>query len=203
MRYVLAVLAATMLMAACASFERNTPEPRVYRLPAVVVPAGPPVDADLMVLEPTVAPGLDTERIASLWPGGRVDYYAGVRWTGALGSTVQVSLVQGARASGRLRTVEGDPGRFRASHVLGVEIERFEADYVQGEPPRARVSMTATLARYADRRALGTWTQSAEIAASANTLSAVTAALGQAYAQAGSELLARALDALAADREST
>ncbi len=203
MRNALAVLAAVVLMAACASFERNVPEPKVYRLPAAVAPAGPAVEADLLVLEPTVAPGLDTERIASLWPGDRIDYYAGVRWTGALGSTVQVSLVQGARASGRLRTVEGDPGRFRASHVLGIEIERFEADYAQGEPPRACVSMTVTLARHADRRALGTWTKSAEVAASANTLSAVTAALGQAYAQAGSELLARALDALAADREST
>jgi hypothetical protein len=63
--------------------------------------------------------------------------------------------------------------------------------------------MTATLARSGDRRALGTWSASADATASANTLSAVTAALGQAYGEAGAELLARALDALAADSEST
>jgi ABC-type uncharacterized transport system auxiliary subunit len=169
----------------------------------VSAPAGRPADADLLVLEPAVAPGLDTARIASLWPGNRIDYYAGARWSGPLGSMVQGSLVQAIRGSGRLRTVEGDPGRFRTSHVLGVEIERFEADYGSGEPPVARVSMTATLARSGDRRALGTWSASADATASANTLSAVTAALGQAYGEAGAELLARALDALAADSEST
>ncbi len=203
MRTALPVMAASLLLAACASFERNAPEPRVYRLPAVSAPAGRPADADLLVLEPAVAPGLDTARIASLWPGNRIDYYAGARWSGPLGSMVQGSLVQGIRGSGRLRTVEGDPGRFRTSHVLGVEIERFEADYGSGEPPVARVSMTATLARSGDRRALGTWSASADATASADTLSAVTAALGQAYGEAGAELLARALDALAADSEST
>jgi len=203
MRNALAVTAAGLLLAACASFERNAPEPRVYRLPAVSAPAGTPADADLLVLEPKVVPGLDTQRIASLWPGNRIDYYAGARWSAALGRVVQGSLVQGIRGSGRVRTVEADPGRFRASHVLGLEIERFEADYGSGEPPVARVSMTATLARSGDRRALGTWSASAELAASANTLSAVTAALGQAYDEAATEILARALDVLAADREST
>lgn len=195
----LLLLAACTCLAACATFERNVPEPRVYRLSPPPAPAGTVLDVNLLVLKPVVPPGLRSERIASVWPGNRVDYYAGARWSGELGGVVQGSLVQGIRGSGRVATVEADPGRFRSSHVLGIEIENFEADYGAGTPPVARVVMTATLARYGDRRALASWAASGEVAATENTLTAVSAALDAAYGRAAGELVARALDAMAAD----
>ena len=137
------------LLAACAGgFERNVPEPRVYRLSAPALEAGELLPAELLVLRPMVAAGLHTERIISAWPGNRLNYFAGARWSGELGNVIQGSLMDALRASGRLRTVEGDPARFRASHVLGLEVRRFEADYADapGPAPVARVSMTATIA---------------------------------------------------------
>jgi ABC-type uncharacterized transport system auxiliary subunit len=95
--------------------------------------------------------------------------------------------------------VQGDPGHFRATHVLGVEIVRLEADYSAGGTPVARVTIAATVARYGDRRALMAMTASAETAAPANTLTAVVAALDEAFGKAAAEVVTRTGDALAAD----
>lgn len=198
----LTVTAAGLLLTACAGgFERNVPEPRIYRLSAPAVEAGEPLPADLLVLRPVVAPGLRTERIISTWPGNRLDYFAGARWSGELGTVVQGSLMEALRASGRLRTVEGDPAQFRASHVLGLEVRRFEADYAAAAaaPPVARVTVTATVGRYGDRRALQSWTVATETPAAANTLGAVTAALDSAFGKAVTDVIARTAAAVAAD----
>lgn len=199
MRHVLLAAACLLLVACMGSFERNAPEPRIYRLSAPALVAGTAAEANLVVLMPAVAPGIDSERIASLWPGNRLDYYAGARWSGGLARVTQGALVEAIGVSGRVTTVEADPGRFRATHVLGLEVLRFEADYTGGDVPVARVVMNATLARYGDRRALASWSAAGEVPASANTLAAVTTALDAAFGRAAAELVGPALDALARD----
>jgi ABC-type uncharacterized transport system auxiliary subunit len=196
------VAATGLLFSACAgNFERNAPEPAVYLLTAPVSgdAAVTSMAADLLVLRPVVAAGLRTERIATRWPGNRLDYYAGARWSGELGSVVQGALVEAIRATGRMRTVEGDPNRFRSTHVLGIEITRLEADYSASELPVARVTLTATLARAADRRALAAWTVSTETAAGANRLATVTAALDDAFGKAALEVVTRTAEAISTD----
>ncbi len=199
MRSLLAAVACLALTACAGSFERNVPEPSVYRLGTPVLPGGGRVEAGLLVLRPVVAPGLKSERIATLWPANRLDYYAGARWSGDLGAVVQGALVGALRDSGRLRTVEGDPPNFKSTHVLGVEVRRFEADYTQGPVPTAQVALAATVARRGDLTPLASWSQTAAVPAGANTLSAVTAALDAAFSEAASALLGRAADELAAD----
>jgi ABC-type uncharacterized transport system auxiliary subunit len=196
------IILATLAMALTACFgglERNTPQPVVYRLTAPETGGGSPIAADLLVLEPAVAPGLATNRIATVWPGNRLDYYAGALWGDDLGPLVQATLVEVIRSAGRVRVVEADPGHFRATHVLGIEISRLEADYSAGGLPVARVTMTATVARSGDRRPLATTTAAAETAARTNTLAGVVAALDDAFGKAASEIVTRADDALAAD----
>lgn len=201
MKWLTLIAAGASLAACVGGFERNVPEPRVYRLSAPAVEAGEMLPADLLVLRPVVAPGLRTERIISVWPGNRLDYYADARWSGELGAVIQGSLIEALRASGRLRTVEGDPAQFRASHVLGLEVRRFEAVYAGavGLAPQARVMLAVTVGRYGDRRALQSWTVSSETPAAANTLGAVTAALDDAFGKAVMEIMARGTQAIAAD----
>jgi cholesterol transport system auxiliary component len=194
------VLAPLLLLAGCApTLERNAPEPRIYRLAPPSLEAGAPLAADLLVLRPVVANGLRGERIASLWPGNRLDYFAGARWSGDLGDVVQTATVEALSAAGALRNVEAEPGRFGATHVLGLELRRFEADYVGGTPPLSRVTIVATVGRQDSRKALATWTASAEVPAAGNTITAVTAALDEAFGRVLAELLQHSQEALAAD----
>lgn len=200
MRPNLVMLAAAALLAGCGGgFQRNTPEPTIYLLTAPTAQAGPAGTADLLVLQPVVVPALATQRIATRWPDNHVDYYAGARWSGGLGGVVQAMLVESCRRSARFRTVQADPGSFQANYVLGVDVQRFEADYATAGAPVAHVTMTATIARTADRKALASWTVDAEQAASANTLTAVTAALDAAFGKAGADLVNHAADAIVAD----
>ena len=46
---------------------------------------------------------------------------------------------------GSLRSVQGEVGRFSATHTLAIEVRRFEADYTGGGPPVAQVELAATL----------------------------------------------------------
>lgn len=194
------ILAFLAPLSACVpSFERTVPAERIYRLSAPVLEAQTALPADLLVLRPSAAPGLKTERIATLWPGNRLDYLAGARWSGELGEAVQAAVVESLARAGALRRVEAEPGRFEATHMLALELRRFEADYTAGAPPVARVTLAATVGSPSSHRALGTWTASAEAAAAANTVSGVTAALDEAFGRALAELLQRAGGALAAD----
>jgi ABC-type uncharacterized transport system auxiliary subunit len=198
------ILAVALLVGCSGGLERDAPEPAVYVLGAAQAGAGTTVlmPVDLAVLQPVLAPALATERIATRWPGNRIDYYAGARWGGDAGQVVQSALVESLRGTGNYRTVEADPGRFRPTHVLGLEVSRLEADYTGGEVPTAKVAMTATLARHPDRRTLASWTVRAEQPAAANTLGAVTAALDEAFRRAALEVVTGTTGAVAADLRS-
>jgi len=195
------VLAVVLLLTGgcVGDLERNAPEPSVYVLTPPAAATGAALAADLLVLRPVAAPPLRTDRIATRLDANHMDYYAGARWGGELGTVVQSALVESLRAAGRFRTVEAEPGQFRATHVLGVEVSRLEADYSSGAVPVARVTLTATVARYRDRQALASWTATVEEAAAANTLTAVTAALDRAFGSAAAGLVARAADTVSGD----
>src|ERR1700730_1911264 len=60
-------------------------------------PAPPPLAADLAVLKPRVRAGLDTDRIAVLYPDRRLDYFADARWSGSLDDVMQDLTVQAFR----------------------------------------------------------------------------------------------------------
>lgn len=197
---VTALAIALLLTGGCVGdLERNAPEPSVYVLTPPVAATGPALAASLLVLRPSAAPALRTDRIATRLAENRMDYYAGARWGGELGSVVQSALAESIRATGRFRTVEAEPGQFRATHLLGVEVSHLEADYSRGATPTARVTLTATVARFADRRTLASWTETVEEAAAANTLTAVTGALDRAFGSAAASLVARAADTVSGD----
>jgi len=194
----LTTILAVALLGGCGGLQRDAPEPATY----VLTPPRPEVvttiflPADVAVLAPKAVPELATQRVATRWPGNRIDYYAGARWGGETAQVVQSALVEGLRGTGNLRSVEADPTRFRPTHVLSVELTRLEADYTAGGVPVARVEMTATVARHPERRALSSWTVRAEQPASADTLTAVMAALDEAFRRAGVEVVMGTIGAI-------
>jgi ABC-type uncharacterized transport system auxiliary subunit len=200
MRLLVVTLTAVAGLAGCAGFTREAPPPATYRLAAPELPGGDALGASLAVPRPVAAPGLDGERIAAAYPDRRLDYYAGARWGGELTAVVQASLVESLRGSGRLKAVQGDAAPFEVSHVLQVEIQRFEARYAGSGPPTVEVVLAATLGRRQGRVVLASFTARAAAPAAADRMGAIAAAFDAAYGQAATELAARTLAALEAER---
>lgn len=196
----IAALAACFCIAGCAGgLKSGEPAPLVYRVVAPELPGGDGLAADLLVTMPTAAPGLDNRQIATRWPGLRFDFYANARWAAPVPAMVQSAVIESLQGSRRLRSVQGDLGRFRATHVLTLEVGRFEADYTAGALPVARVVLAATLGRQSDRRVLASWSVATQEPASANRLTEVVAALDAAFGRAAAETAARGFDAIAED----
>jgi cholesterol transport system auxiliary component len=195
---ILAALAA--LAAGCfGGLKDEVPSPLIYRVNGPTLAAGAPIATDLLVVVETTAPGLDGTGIAGRWPGNRLDYLAGARWAEEVPALVQSALIEALQGTGRPRSVQGDLGRFRASHTLVVEVRRFEADYTGGGLPVAQVALSLTLGRASDRRVLAAFTVAASEAATENRQSTVVAALDAAFARAAADLAARSFEAIAAD----
>lgn len=188
-----------VLLAGCGGLTRQSSEPVVYRLSVPELAAGDALPADLLVALPTAAPGLEGERIAAAYPDRRLDYYAGARWGDELPIVVQSLLTGALRDSGRLHAVQGGASPFRVSHVLQVEIVRFEAAYAGEGPPTVHVTLAATLGRRQGAAAIGSWSASASAPAAADRMGAIAAAFDAAFASAATEISTRTLDAVAAD----
>ena len=196
----LIVAATAALAAGCfGGLKNEAVVPRIYRVDAPKVDAGSALPADVSVAVERTAPGLDGDGIAGRWPGNRLDYIAGARWAGDLAGVLQSALVQSFQDSGRLRSVQGDVGRFGVTHTLVIVVRRFEADYTAGGLPVAQVELSATLGRNADRRVLAAFTVSDSEPAAENRQTSIVAALNAAFARAAKELSARTFEALAAE----
>lgn len=193
--------AAAALAAGCFGGLRDEmPAPIIYRIDAPALAPGAPLAVDLLAVVSETAPGLDQARIAGRWPGRRLDYLAGARWAERLPLLLQSALIESLQDCGRLRSVQGDLGRFRATHTLVINVRRFEADYTAGAMPVAQVELAVTIGRSSDRRVLASFAVSAEQGASENRQSSVVAALDGAFARAAAELAARSFEALAAEK---
>ena len=195
----MAILAAVALAAGCfGGLKEPVPQPLAYRIDGPPLAPGTALAADLKVVVGSLAPGLDGPGIATRLPGQRLDYVSGARWSEELSVLVESALVESFQDSGRLRSVQGDLGRFRVTHTLVVEVRRFDADYTGSGLPVAKVELAATLGKI-DRRVIASFTTSASVGAAENRQKAVVAALNAAFAKASTEMAGRALDAIAAD----
>ncbi len=196
----LIVAATAALAAGCfGGLKNEAVAPRIYRVDAPKLDAGSALPADLSVAVERTAPGLDGDGLAGRWPGNRLDYIAGARWAGDLAGMLQSALVQSFQDSGRLRSVQGDVGRFGVTHTLVIEVRRFEADYTAGGLPVAQVELSVTLGRNSDRKVLAAFAAASSEAATENRQTSIVAALNVAFARAAQELSGRTLEAIAAD----
>ena len=196
----LIIAAAAALAAGCfGGLKDEVPQPLIYRVDAPKLAPGDRLAADLLIVVPETAPGLDGVGIAGRWPGKRLDYIAGARWAEELPALVQSGLIEAFQDSGRLRSVQGDLGRFRATHTLVIEVRRFEADYTGSGLPVAQVALAATLGRASDRRVLAAFTVAAQEEASENRVSAVVTALDAAFSRAAVEVADKSLGAISQD----
>lgn len=199
MRTLILTALAALASGCFGGLKNEVPSPLIYRVNPPALAAGAQLPADLLVVVEGTAPGLDGNGIAGRWPGNRLDYLAGARWAEDVATLVQSALIESLQATGRARSVQGNLGRFRATHTLVVDVRRFDADYTGGGMPVAQVALSVTIGRASDRRVLASFTVSASETATENRQSTVVAALDAAFARAAGELSEKTFAAIAAD----
>lgn len=183
-----------LMLAACAGslFKNKTAPPTMYRLAATPrSPAPNPANAaavDLAVLKPRVRAGLDTDRIAALYPDRRMDYFADVRWTGPLDEVLQDLAVQEFHINPGLRNVSADSSVFASTYWLEIEVADFQAEYSSNAAaPTVHVHLQARVGSSGERRVLGRFEPDIHEAAADNRMSAIV----DAYNRAADEALAQ------------
>lgn len=188
------LLAATLAACAGALFKDKAAPPTMYMLSATVKSApadaaGGAVPADLAVLRPRVRAGLNTERIAALYPDRRLDYFADVRWSGPLDEVLQDLAVQEFHANPRLRNVSAESSVFTSAYWLEIEVVDFQAEYpASGGAPMVRVHLQARIGNSGDRRVLARFEPDVHEAAADNRMGAIVAAFSRAADRALGEI---------------
>ena len=194
------VLAAPIALCVCIGvagctgslFRSKVVPPAIYRLSANLGAnlgtAAAAVPADLAVLRPRIHTGLETDRIAVLYPDRHLDYLADARWSGPLDQVMHDLAVQAFDTGAHLRNVGADSSAFASGYWVEIDVADFQAEYsALGSPPTIHVHMSARLGRVADRRILERFDASARETASANRLAAIV----DAYERAADAALAQ------------
>ncbi len=139
----ISLIALAFSLAAC-SFSRDGGYSRQFTLESARISAGAyrKTSQTLKVELPTVAPELDTDRIALVQFDGRQDYIANAKWADFLPVIIQSSLVQSFAASGRYANVMADDTPAPARYELVTRVEQFEIRMTSGvAPAMARIKM--------------------------------------------------------------
>jgi cholesterol transport system auxiliary component len=188
-----------ILLTACAGslFKNNKAPPTMYLLSptpksSTADPAkAPPAPIDLAVLKLRVRAGLDTDRIAALYPDRRMDYFAGVRWSGPLDEVLQDLAVQQFHSNPGLRNVSAETSVFASAYWLEIEVVDFQAEYAaEASAPTVHVQLLARVGNSGDRHVLGRFEPDVHEAAADNRMTAIVDAYNRAADKALSEIAA-------------
>jgi cholesterol transport system auxiliary component len=187
---IAAPLGFAALLAACTGslFQSKTPSSSVYLLSARLdaVTAAPSaatsavLPADLAILRPRIRKGLESDRIAVLYPDRRLDYFADARWSGPLDEVLQDLTAQAFHSGAHLRAVSADASAFASGYWLEIEVVDFQAEYTPAAAaPTIHVHLLARIGGAEDRRLLGNFDAIARQPATDNRLTAIVAAYEQ------------------------
>jgi ABC-type uncharacterized transport system auxiliary subunit len=198
-------LAGLMLaLSGCGSlFHSNAPPVSTYQLSVKEGgPVGAAVPVDLAVLLPRVRNGLDTDHIAALYSDRRLDYFAGVRWSGPLDEMLQDLTLEAFHAYANLRNVRTDGSAFDSGYWLEIDVVDFQAEFTGTEskgdsaPPTIHVHLLGRLGSAGDRHVLGQFDADARQPAADNRLTAIVGAYNRAADTALAKIVADTVDTL-------
>ena len=165
--------------------------------PAPGTPAAP-MPFDVTVLKPKLRTGLETDRIAVLYPDRRLDYFADARWSGPLAEVLQDLVLQELHSRGNLRNVSSDASVFSSAYWLEIEVTDFQAEYTSAAAaPTVRVHFLARIGSSGERRILGQFEAGAAQPAADNRLTAIVEAYERAADTALAQIVAHVDETLA------
>jgi cholesterol transport system auxiliary component len=194
---LLAGVVCALLAAGCTGslFQSKAAPASVYLLSARIdAPAAAALlPADLVVLRPRIRKGLETDRIAVLYPDRRLDYFADALWSGPLEDVLQDLAVQAFHSGARLRNVSADASAFAGGNWLEIEVVDFQAEYASVSAtgvPTIHVHLLARLGSAGDRHIIATVDADALQPAADNRLTAIVDAYEKAVDTALAKIVA-------------
>jgi cholesterol transport system auxiliary component len=190
-----ALLAVALLtLSGCFSgLQSRTPPLQHYLLqlpPAASAPVALTPGVALQVQPPVAGPGLNTDAIAVLRAGDRLDYFRGVVWASTAPLMVQGMVIEALRRAGRFSAVEPEASSFSAPYFLSLELAHFEAQYDDAAVPSVHVALVCTLGRRGDGTVLASWRSEGRAMAAEDRMEAVIAAFQRATDEALTQLSA-------------
>ncbi len=151
----------------------------------------PVLPVDLAILKPRMRPGLESGRIAALYPDRRLEFYAGGTWSGSLDEVMQNLTVQMFQDRANLRSVSGESTRFVSNYWLELYVHDFEAEYAGSGPPTIKVRFAARLGSTVGHDSVGNYEAQASQVASEDRLGPIV----DAFERAANEALGKIVDA--------
>ena len=128
---------------------------------------------------------MNTDRIALLRPGNRLDYYAGSRWSAPLADLVSDLQLTVFRVDPAWRAVADDRSTFNADYLLQTSIDRFTAEYAsEAAPPMIHVELHGLLIRRSDGNLIGSFAVDEQGLAKENRMASVIATFSAVADQA-------------------
>jgi cholesterol transport system auxiliary component len=185
-RHFLVTGGACLALAGCGNLLGPPPASPIYVLDtgaAPVAAAAPAAKAgwSLAIMRPSAPTALDSERIALIQPDAMMDYYANAVLPDRLPDLVQTALLAAFDRSGALTGVSREADAMHADYDLFVDIRDFALHYsVKDGVPEAVVTLAVRLATARGRAETASATFTQRAPASANSVGAAVAALGEA-----------------------
>jgi len=193
------LIAPLLALSGCTNLLHSTaPALQLYVLqPLPTAPASgsapPAARPTLRIARPLPGLGMNTDRIALLRPGNRLDYYAGSRWSAPLTDLVSDLQLTVLRADSSWGAVADDRSSFNADYLLQTSIERFTAEYAtEAGPPVIQVEWHCLLIRRSDGGLLGSFAVTHSQPAQENRMGSVVLAFSEAADQAALDAAAQA-----------
>ncbi len=198
-RLRLLAVALPLALAACGGslFQSKVKPPTIYMLTAGAAVPGVEIPVDLAMLKPRVRAGLDTDRIAALYPDRRLDYFADARWSAPLDEILQDFAMLTFHSRANLRDISGDSSVFFSAYWLEMLVVDFQAEYSSpSAAPTVHVHLLGRLGTSGERHILGRFEADVRQPATENRMGAIVDAYAHAADQAFAEIAADAADTL-------
>jgi ABC-type uncharacterized transport system auxiliary subunit len=185
LRYLL--VGGALALTGCAGLlHSRAPALQLYVLAPPELSAAPPGSGPtLRIARALPGAALNTDRIALLRPGNRLDYYAGSRWSAPLADLVSDLELTVLRDDPAWSAVADDRSTFNADYLLQTSIDRFSAEYAdESGPPQIRVDLHGLLIQRRDGALIGSFAISEKATAKENRMASVIAAFSTVADQA-------------------
>lgn len=184
-----------MFLTGCvsAALEDNKAAPVLYVLKANM--AGKqlrPKPAIIKIIQPTIAEGLDSNRIAVLEHGRRLKYLEQARWTGTLGNVIKRFVLDNVNAPPTITALGEEDYSLNTDYRLLIDISAMQAEYEEDAglgTPSAHIAVQLILSDYRSNTMLHVVNLDKHIPLESNSTTAIIEAYETALHDATQQIL--------------